>query len=217
MAGIDAETLDHVRPTTPPTDLITRRLLRKHGGPFGIGALVDLGPVEPRPIAPASEDHLFVTARARRLRDLTDDEYLNVLDEVSATSLEDALGPDLVRVKERKYAIEVGRGARSLAVVGLRGRPRLHVTPWPRLQLELRHPDTASDLSMTDVRFYESDQTTIKHDVVTDVNRRLSWGVSGFVMLGLARAFVAAGDDRCRHWLQANGLCLADHPVGDVP
>jgi hypothetical protein len=217
VAGIDADTFNHIRPTTPPTDPITRELLREHGGPFGIGALVDLGPVQPRPIVPEIEDHRFVTTSARRLGDLTDDDYLTVLDRVSAASLEHAFGPDLERVKERRYAIDAGRGTRSLAVVRLRGRSRLHVTPWGRLRLQLRYPDGAAYLSMTDVRFYESDQTTIRHDVVTAVNRRLGWGVDTFVMLGLARAFVADGDDRCRHWLQANGLCLADRPVGDLP
>lgn len=37
------------------------------------------------------------------------------------------------------------------------------------------------------------------------------------LMLGLARAFRAAGDDRDRHWLQINGVCLADRPLGETP
>lgn len=36
-------------------------------------------------------------------------------------------------------------------------------------------------------------------------------------MLGLARAYQAPHDDRERHWLQLNGLCLADDSTGDVP
>ena len=41
VAGIEPDRLRHIRPVTPPTDLITRRLLREHDGPFGPGALVD--------------------------------------------------------------------------------------------------------------------------------------------------------------------------------
>jgi hypothetical protein len=52
VAGIDPETIEHVRPTTPPTDLITRSLLREEGGPFGMGAVVDLGAVIPEPTSP---------------------------------------------------------------------------------------------------------------------------------------------------------------------
>lgn len=132
-------------------------------------------------------------------------------------TVEDALGPDLECVNNRKYAIRVGRGMRSLAVVRLRGRPHLRSDGWGRLLLELNDPDTPCTLSMTDVRFYENDQTTIREHVVADVNIRLSAGVDAFLMLGLARAFVANGYDRSLHFLQANGLCLVDRAVGDLP
>jgi uncharacterized protein (DUF488 family) len=36
-------------------------------------------------------------------------------------------------------------------------------------------------------------------------------------MLGLARAFLKDGDDRERHWLQVNGICMADRPLSDRP
>jgi hypothetical protein len=34
------------------------------------------------------------------------------------------------------------------------------------------------------------------------------------LMVGLARAWRAAGDDLERHWLQVNGICLEDQPFG---
>jgi hypothetical protein len=52
VAGIDPETIKHVRPTTPQTDPITRNLLREEGGPFGMGAVVDLGATVPEPTSP---------------------------------------------------------------------------------------------------------------------------------------------------------------------
>lgn len=217
VAGVDPETFDHVRPTTPQTDLITRELLRENGGPFGVGALVDLGPVQAEPNAPETEDHRFVTANARRIEDVADEEYLQLLAELSDPTLADAFGPELECVKPRKYAVEAGHGTRSLAVVGLRGRPQLHLNPWGKLMLELDDPDTPCSISMTDVRFYEPDQKAIKEGVVADVNARLSAGVEAFVMLGLARPFVAQGYDQSLHFLQANGLCLVDRSVGDQP
>lgn len=65
VAGIDVDTYDHVRPTTHANDLITRAMLREHGGPFGVGALVDLGPVEPRPTVPESARIIDSSRRER--------------------------------------------------------------------------------------------------------------------------------------------------------
>jgi hypothetical protein len=43
VAGIDMQTGEHVRPTTSAAAPLTRRLLRSNGGPFEVGAVVDLG------------------------------------------------------------------------------------------------------------------------------------------------------------------------------
>lgn len=217
VAGIDGETLAHVRPTTPATNPITRSLLRDHGGPFGIGAVVDLGQVSHRPSAPETEDHQFQPSQARHLEDLDGDEYLAWLDAVSAASLEDAFGSDLERVGW-KYAVEAGKGNRSLAVVRARRCPVLQIDEkFGRLQLQFDDTDPRTYLPVTDVRFYEPDQTTILQGAVDDVARRLRAGVGVYLMLGLARAFQASNDDRQRHWLQLNGLCLVDRPVGEEP
>jgi len=217
VAGVDTETFDHIRPTTPASDPITRGLLRENGGPFGVGALVDLGLVRAEPDPPETEDHRFVTANARRIKDVSDEEYVAVLQEISVTTLDEAFGSALECVKDRKYAVPQGSGTRSLAVVRLRGRPYLRADRWGKLLLELGNPDTPCTLSITDGRFYEDDQKTIVGGVVDDVNARLTQGVGAFLMLGLARAFVASGYDRSLHFLQANGLCLLDRAVGDRP
>jgi hypothetical protein len=70
---------------------------------------------------------------------------------------------------------------------------------------------------VTDVRFFEADHSTLKRDVIDDVGQRLSRGVPVVLMVGLARPFRAAGDDRDRHWLQVTGVCLEDRPLGAVP
>lgn len=57
---------------------------------------------------------------------------------------------------------------------------------------------------------------TIRAKVVANLDARLRSGIDTYMMLGLSRAFQAQGDDRDRHWVQVNGLCLADDPVGDV-
>jgi hypothetical protein len=215
VAGVDADTFEHVRPTTPPTDLITRALLRENGGPFGIGALVDLGPVTPRPNAPETEDHSFVTRRAKHVEQLTDEEYVQVLEEISAPTLEAAMGPELQAMKNGKWSIEVGSGTRSLAVLHPRGRLRLRLE-FGKPRLHLSYPDDRANLSVADLRFYAADHTTVRTPVVGDVDARVMRGVDAYVMLGLSRPF-AGNEDRELHWLQVNGICLADRPIGGVP
>ena len=78
-------------------------------------------------------------------------------------------------------------------------------------------PDTPTYLSVADIRFVEPDHKTIRTDVVDDVHARLQRGVGVYVMFGLSRAFTAIGDNQDRHWLQVNGLCLEDRPVGNIP
>ncbi len=217
VAGIDPQTMEHVRPTTPSTDLITRSLLRTDGGPFGLGAVVDLGALTADPSPPEVEDHLFHTANARRVEDMRDDEFLDLLDKTSASDLTSAFGPQLERVGW-KYATERGRGSRSLAVIRAGRRPELAIDDrFGRLQLRFNDVEPPAYVPVTDVRFYDDDQETIRADVVENVARRLRHGVSAFLMFGLAQAYEAPHDDRERHWLQLNGLCLVDRPTRDIP
>jgi hypothetical protein len=217
IAGIDQQEVEHVRPTTPADDLITRELLQVHGGPLAIGAEVELGDVEPDGSAPELEDHRFQTAELQHVRDLGSDEFLELLGQIAATDLQAAFGPALRR-HDWKYAIDVGRGRASLAVIRSVTMPHLEVDErFGKLQLRWDDPDPPTYLSVTDVRFYEHDQSTIREDTVDDVNHRLASGVGCWLMLGVARPWLKPKDTRERHWLQLNGLVLQDRPTGDEP
>jgi hypothetical protein len=69
---------------------------------------------------------------------------------------------------------------------------------------------------VTDARFYEENQKTIDRRVVSNVNIRLARGGTIYAMVGLAHA-IHDDDGGDVHWLQANGLCLADRAVSDTP
>lgn len=216
IAGIDPESHRHVRPTTPPTDLIKRVLLREELGPIVMGALVDIGPVTPEPSPPESEDHAFQTANVEFVRDLDDQGFLDLLDQVRDADIQTAFGPELENVRSG-YAVEAGSGERSLAVVRACEPPTLIVDGYGKLRLHVRDLDPAPNLSVADVRFYEADHKTIRRDVVRDVNARIEDGVGLLLMLGLPHAAQMPWDDRKRHWLQLNGLVLEDRAVGDTP
>jgi hypothetical protein len=172
VAGIEPESLMHVRPTTPKTDLITRHLLRAEGGPFGPGALVDLGDVAPEGERPEVEDHRFATKQVRHIEDLTDEEYLAILDSVARGSIEAAFGSDLREIRATKFAMPAGCGERSLAVLSVEAA-RLRVE-WGKLYLYLGAGNTEAKLQVTDVRFYDPDDFSLRPRLVAGVNQRLS-------------------------------------------
>src|ERR1700677_1085429 len=117
VAGIDTATYRHVRPVTPPGDLLTRVLLRENGGPFGAGALVNIGSVAACPNAPEMEDHEFDMTCAKRVSDVGEAAYLELLGVIGEADIQAAFGSELVEVRPRKFAVPADRGERSLAVV----------------------------------------------------------------------------------------------------
>lgn len=215
VAGIDAETFKHVRPVTPRTDLITRELLRENDGPFGPGAIVDLGEVEACPSPPETEDHRFKTAAASHVEDLSDDEYMALLEEMQDGDISSAFGPELIEVRPGKLAVPAGEGSVSLGVVEPVD-PRLEIS-FENLYLTLEGPAGRAKVRVTDVRFYEPDHKTLRRDRIDDVNERIQLGVPIYTMLGLAQALWDIGSRQQLHWLMANGICMADRAVSDVP
>jgi len=215
VAGIETTTYRHVRPVTPPGDLLTRVLLRENGGPFGVGALVDVGNAVACPCAPEMEDHAFDMTCAKHVSDVDEAAYLELLTAMRAADLGSAFGPELERVG-RTYAVDPGNGDSSLAVLGTKNRPVLKIDGYG-LRLWYNDAEPPAYLSVKDVRFFEEDNETIKTRAVEDVHRRLRRGVDAFLMLGLTRPWLKPGETYERHWLQLNGLCLADRAVGDLP
>jgi hypothetical protein len=216
VAGIDPGTRRHLRPTTGPLRPLTRELLAEKGGPFALGALVELGDVAPDPNPPETEDHRFWPGRARVLGQVSPARYLELLHQQAQPGLEAIFGEDLVRY-EWSYAIDRDRGDASLGVLRVRRKPEIAIDRYGKLRLRLNDERPPAFLPVTDLRFVEDDHKTIKADVLTDVRTRMRRGVDVLLMLGLARAFQREGDDSARHWLQVNGICLADRPLGDRP
>jgi hypothetical protein len=82
VAGVDVDTLNHVRPVLRYGRL-TNSLIRPNGGPLDIGSVVDLGPTVYAGHAPELEDHHFDPARATWLFDDDPDDYWELLTRVA--------------------------------------------------------------------------------------------------------------------------------------
>jgi hypothetical protein len=216
IAGIDPTTGRHIRPITEREHPLTRRLLTAHGGPFDLGALVEIGDASPYPKRPETEDHLFRPAGVEVVGRLSPKRYLELIREHAANRLQTIFGDDLLR-HEWGYAIEAGRGTASLGILRVRRKPDIEIDRYGKLRLRLNDYDKPAFLSVTDLRLVQSDHKTVKAVDVAELRTRMRRGVEVLLMLGLARAFRRSGDDRERHWLQVNGICMADRPLADAP
>lgn len=213
VAGIDPESRSHIRPVSAPGNPLRRHLLAENGGPFELGAEVEIGPLTPVPRPPEIEDRRFDPAAAARLGRLEPDQYLELLDAVAEQSIRYAFG-HLKHHGAYKFASEAGRGDCSLVCVRMREPIALGLSDWGSLQLRFNVARARAYAPVTDLRFYEPDQKTIRKALVEDVAARLRKRVPAWVMFGLSRPWAPPEETVERHWLQVNGICLEDHPLG---
>jgi hypothetical protein len=212
IAGIEVDSKRHLRPVTAMDDLITRSLLVEEGGRLELGTGLELGPTTATPNRPEAEDHFCQTSNFEALGVLSGQEYCDLLTRVEGGDLGTAFGPGLRR-NGNTYAMEPDGGANSLACIRAKRDARLSIDfekPYLRLPEQVK-------VKVTDVRFFESDQRTLRRDVVADVNARLATGVGAFLMFGLSRPWARPGEDKELQWLQLNGICLEDSPLGATP
>lgn len=191
---------------------LTTSLLTNEGGPFGVGALVELGETKPAPEPPFVEDQLFNPAAATAQGQVEPELYTDWLEAVAFNSVRRAFGPDLERLKSTKLATREGLGKQSLAVVRLTNATM--TTSFGKPRLNFYEDDLLTQTTVTDLRFYEDDFKTANYETVASVSSRLAEGMKAWAMFGLARPFKAQGDDARRNWLQLNGICLEDDPFG---
>lgn len=211
VAGVDTETGAHVRPVVDHR--MSETLLRRHGGPFDMGALVDLGAVRCIGRAPAMEDHSFIPRQARWVKDIRPTIFWQILERVARPNLTGIFGEQIAR-HHRTYAVPAGTGTATLGCL----RPAsisLDRTPNGKVRVCIADASGAEpvSLSLTDLRFYEADHETPRWDLVLAAGERIAADVPVIVSVGLGRPYKALGDTEFHHWLQANNLHLQDDPL----
>ena len=212
VAGLDP-TGRHVRPVTSTTHKLTRTMLSERGGPFEIGVILDLGEVSATPSAPATEDHEFSVTNTRRLKRLAGEEYFQVLERVAHEDLESIFGPDLKRRKQT-FAVDRGQGTTSLGVLRPKQKVELVHNRFGKLRLRL-NDNSGRDRPAGDRHPLRRGRPP---DDQAGRGRRRAVAsavrVQVILMVGLTRLFQVTDDEEERHWLQVNGVCLADRPLG---
>lgn len=210
VAGLEPQTHQHIRPVL--RGRLSRTLLRAEGGPFDIGALVELGVTTDEGAAPEVEDRAFTAWRATYLRDYEPLAFWSLLQSSARRRLSAIFGPDL-RPTGSTCALDAGKGLASLGCLIPTGRPELFATDQGSVRMRFSDEDMAVSVSVTDLRLYEDDQKTPRQEAVADLNARLAREVPVILSVGVSREWTKPGETVPRHWLQINGIHLQDRPT----
>jgi hypothetical protein len=213
VAGIDPRTGEHIRPVLE-RDRLRYTELARHGGPFDIACIVDLGRTSYVGHAPEVEDYRFVLRNARVYGQVPAQEFWDLLKRVSKTRLRDIFGDDLYR-QGPTFAVDEGKGQASLGCLLLARPPVLHVTPSGDVRLGFNAGPDGPSIKVTDLRFYEGEPARPRPGIVERFTERMAQGEGVILGVGLSRARVLSlsGDAVARHWLQVNNIYLEGGPV----
>ncbi len=211
VAGVDPATNRHIRPVLFNTNLTTAYLANQ-GGYFGLGHSLDLGWVQAVGKPPEVEDVRFEPRKIRRQPQVTPKEFWQILDRLAQPTLGNIFGPQL-KQNGTSAIVELGTGQASLGCLRLVQPPRLStalIDNRDRPRISLNDGQFDLSLAITDLRFYEADQTRINR---TAFEQAVAWCESGtpiILSVGLTRGWPK---DNPRHWLQVNNLHFENQPL----
>lgn len=211
VAGVDSAGRS-IRPVLAGEQL-PRSLLTSEGGPFRLGAVVDIGDSQPRPVAPEVEDVVFNPVRTRVVEDLDVDEFLEVLDRVTVASLRSIFGPSIVRKSGTAAAVPQHTATASLGVLRVESARLTVRTRFdkPDVRVHFTDPDAGElAIKVTDLRFWERDQATPSTSNINRIENALD---DCYLAVGLSRAFPVSSYEGVWHWLQINNVFPADDPL----
>jgi hypothetical protein len=206
VAGLDHDG-HHIRPVLKRGRL-GKELASEYGGPFCVGAVIELGPTTPRPDRPEVEDHVFDPSVARRVRMADAPRLWRFLEERATDSLQVIFGDSLVR-DGRTASMAAGTGYASLGVYRPAGAVRLDGS-FGRLRLSIGDAGLGSlSVPITDLRLYDVGTNIVNDRRVELLEDRLRRR-QVLLSMGIGRPW--ARDERePRHWLQVNNVHLDDN------
>jgi hypothetical protein len=211
LAGIEIQTGIHIRPITGRKDILDFSLLEH----FQLGTIIDLGWYAPRPTPPEVEDCFFKPSSVQFIEKLLPPTFWSMLDAVAVNSLTDIFENHLVEHGTTMY-VNPNTGMASLGELRVE-KARLVLHPdSQKLRLRFRVPTQELSLPVTDLRFF-----IVKNDTYVPAIETIKWvnhelqSSSLILSLGLSRAW-SNNAEPARHWLQVNGLHLANYPLWET-
>lgn len=214
VAGVDPVSKKHIRPVH--MGRLPKNLLRVHGGPFEMAAVVDLGSVTPSPQKPEVEDHHFTAASAASTGFLGPDRFWELLDSVAHSKLSKIFGPDLKMRGRTSCGVDVNAGIASLGVlraksasIGIRAG---FGDKKGQIRVDLSDGEFDLNLGVTDIRFFADDHVTPKEGKVASAGKRLAAGEEVLFGVGLTRPKATPGFAPV-HWLQINAVYFRSKPT----
>ena len=219
VAGVDPDTLEHVRPVLQhaalPFDLLAR-----YGGPFDIARIVELGTPRPTPERPHVEDYVIVPSHARSRQSLPADKFWLLLRRLSKTGLREIFGSELKSLGQSSCGTDPGKGEASLGCFRPARTPQLCYLPKgpsgrPRVRIGICDGQFEVLPSVTDIRLYQEDHITPDRACVERISHRLQSGEAVILGVGLTRAFAGSAEHKTEpaHWLQVNNIHLESDPT----
>lgn len=211
VAGIDPKSGNQIRPVTPGGRL-PRALLVEEGGPFEIGCVVDLGPTQHVGQTPEHEDHSFEPGRTRRIGQLNPDDFRALLEGSAKGSLREIFGSELHQ-QQRSCVFEENTGDASLGHLEAGTLQDLYINDWDKLRAVISDDVFTAHVSVTDIRFYSADYSSLHVATVESMQARLAASVPMILSVGVGRPYWKQGN---RHFLQLNNLHPQDDPLWTI-
>jgi hypothetical protein len=215
VAGIDAQTGMHVRPTA--RERLSVNLLARVGGPFDIGRLVDLGRTSRIGRPPEVEDHQVDLRRVVHRSTLAADEFWARLQQTAKRRLAEIFGPDLTMTDQQACTVAAGRGQASLGCLRPAARPTLYLRPRSdrsaQVRMRLTDGERDVDASVTDIRLYNKADSSPNAAMVERIAAQLARDDDVLLSVGLTRPYQPHPDQPAAHWLQVNNIHFGVYPL----
>jgi hypothetical protein len=203
VAGLTQGEHRHVRPVLG--ERLSSNLLRPNGGPFDMGAIVDLGRVHHHPTPPEVEDHLFVASRLKHEGYVSGGRLWEILQQTASEDLFEIFGSEL-ELRGHRGTVAQGKGIASLGCYRPLAGARLTLEEREHgLRIRVVLAAEGLNLSLTDARFMDDGHRPYE-SLVAETNTELQAGVDVVLGVGLTRLFSPDGEEAPRHWLQVNAV-----------
>ncbi|MFN8659447.1 MAG: hypothetical protein U0105_24145 [Candidatus Obscuribacterales bacterium] len=216
VAGIfmpDAQT--HIRPCPPADISFNREMIKDRGGPFCLGAVINIAQTKWQPRRPHVEDHIVESEALSQSGRIDQEHFWKLLDENAQDSLSDIFGNELraTGFNFNLRVIDENQGLASLGLLRVKSNDAI-LTVEGGVKIWLNESGARACLRVNDVRLHYDDGK-IRYDLAEAIADRLNDGERCILSVGLSRAWSPDGKNRY-HLAQVNNIYFQADPLGDT-